>query len=124
MAANIFFPAIDSLKRDLNASQQIINLSVSIFILLQGVIPMLWSVISEIYGRKIVYMTSFAMFGLTQLACALSKSPGLFLAMRILSACGGSAVLTIGGGTLVSLSSLCVEAKSTDLRCPTSGRHL
>lgn len=67
---------------------------------------MLWAGISEIYGRKIVYMISFAMFALTQLGCALSNSPGLFLAMRVLSACGGSAVLTIGGGTLVSLSLL------------------
>lgn len=63
---------------------------------------MLWSGISEIYGRKIVYMVSFAMFAVTQVVCAVSKSPGLFLAMRVLSACGGSAVLTIGGGTLVS----------------------
>ncbi|KAK9895179.1 MFS general substrate transporter [Cystobasidium minutum MCA 4210] len=103
MAANIFFPAIDSLKNDLHASQQIINLSVSLFILLQGVIPMLWAGISEIYGRKLVYMISFTMFAITQVVCAVANSPGLFLAMRVLSAAGGSAVLTIGGGTLADI---------------------
>lgn len=67
---------------------------------------MLWSGISEIWGRKIVYMVSFAMFAATQIVCALANSPGLFLAMRALSAAGGSAVLTIGGGTLVSFSKM------------------
>lgn len=127
MAANIYFPAIDSLKRDLNASQQVINLSVSLFILLQGIIPMLWSGISEIWGRKIVYMVSFAMFAATQIVCALANSPGLFLAMRALSAAGGSAVLTIGGGTLVSLAQLfanrlCIYTKR-QLSRPTSTIH-
>jgi MFS family permease len=74
---------------------------------------MLWAGISEIYGRKIVYMVSFAMFALTQLGCALSNSPGLFLAMRVLSACGGSAVLTIGGGTLVGLTFLSSLVRSS-----------
>lgn len=106
MAANIFLPAIDSLKRDLNASQQIISLSVSLFILFQGIIPIFWSGVSEIYGRKIVYIISFAIFTVTQIVCAISKNPGLFLAMRVISTWGASAVLTLGGGTLVSSFSL------------------
>ncbi|KAL7009568.1 hypothetical protein EMMF5_000475 [Cystobasidiomycetes sp. EMM_F5] len=98
-----FFPAIDDLQRDLQASQQVINLSVSLFILFQGTVPILWSGISEIYGRKIVYLSAYAIFTASQIGCALSKNQAMFLAFRIIGACGSSAGLTIGGGTIADI---------------------
>ena len=91
-----FLPAIEDLQRDLGASQAVVNLSVSLFVLFQGTVPILWSAISEIYGRKIVYIVAYAIFTASQLACALSKNQAVFLAFRIIGACGSSAGLTIG----------------------------
>lgn len=109
-----FFPAIDDLQRDLQASQQVINLSVSLFILFQGTVPILWSGISEIYGRKIVYLSAYAIFTASQIGCALSKNQAMFLAFRIIGACGSSAGLTIGGIILLLL--LCRELKQIVIR--------
>lgn len=107
------FPAIDSLQSDLKASQQVVNLSVSLFVFFQGVVPILWSGISEIYGRKIVYITAYILFTLAQLVCAVSKNQILFLIFRIVGAAGSSAGLVSEEDWDVPLPESCVPRRLT-----------
>lgn len=58
LPANIFYPGIADLKKDLHASDNLVSATVSIFVLGQGVFPMCWSGISEIQGRKTSYIVS------------------------------------------------------------------
>lgn len=103
VCAHADLPAIDALQRDLGASQQVINLSVSLFILLAGVRPMFWSGISEIYGRRIVYLLALTLFTISSVACSVSRSSGLFLAFRLLGSAGSSCGLTMGGATIADM---------------------
>lgn len=41
------------MERQLPATSSQISLSLSLFILLQGVVPLVWSAVSEIKGRKV-----------------------------------------------------------------------
>jgi len=50
--------AIEDVQRDLQASINEIALSLSLFILVQGISPLLWSSLSDIKGRKIIYISS------------------------------------------------------------------
>ena len=50
--------AINDVERDLHATTNEIALSLSLFILVQGNFPLIWSSISEIKGRKLVYIFS------------------------------------------------------------------
>jgi len=50
--------AIELVEHDLKANTNEIALSLSLFILVQGTAPLLWSSISEIKGRKFVYIVS------------------------------------------------------------------
>lgn len=59
---DIFFPALDALQRDLGVSDIYITSNVAIFILFQGTIPILWSTISEVKGRKLVYILSMTLY--------------------------------------------------------------
>jgi hypothetical protein len=45
--------ANQNIEQDLHASPSSISLSLSLFILCQGHVPLLWSAISEIKGRKV-----------------------------------------------------------------------
>lgn len=108
-------PAIDALQRELDASQQVVNLSVSLFILLAGMFPMLWSGISEIYGRKIVYLVALSLFTGSSVACSVARSPGVFLAFRLLASAGSSCGLTMGGATIVRPSPFCAAFRVESL---------
>lgn len=50
------------MERDLPATSGEISLSISLFILIQGFAPIMWSSISEVKGRKVVYIVSIAIF--------------------------------------------------------------
>ena len=56
--------------------------------------------ISELYGRKRVYLVSFIICCAGTIGNALAKNSATFLACRVISALGSSAVLTVGAGTL------------------------
>ncbi|GJJ15744.1 hypothetical protein Clacol_010022 [Clathrus columnatus] len=88
MGINIYNPAIDSIKAALHATDQEISLTLSVFILMQGTTPLLWSAISEIQGRKIVYLVSISLYVIGCGVAGSSRSIGLLLAMRILQAIG------------------------------------
>ena len=50
---NVPTAGIAQIERELHATSAEMSLSLSIFILFQGGMPLLWSVISEITGRKV-----------------------------------------------------------------------
>jgi len=108
--------AIESVQRDLQTSANEIALSLSLFILVQGISPLLWSSLSDIKGRKLIYISSmlvrasfgqqtsdadeFQIFVIGSIFGGLSQSIGVLICMRMLQAVGSSAVSAIGSGTL------------------------
>ncbi|KAG2064490.1 MFS general substrate transporter [Suillus decipiens] len=103
LSANIQNPANAQIEQQLHTSSGEISLSLSLFILVQGNFPVLWSAISEIKGRKLVYLLSVALFTLGSIIVATSKTIGLLIGMRILQALGSSAVIAIGAATLADI---------------------
>ncbi|KAK0503697.1 MFS general substrate transporter [Armillaria luteobubalina] len=101
--ANIQNPAIEDMERDLPATSGQITLSISLFIALQGITPLLWSSISEVKGRRFVYLVSLLIFTAGSIVVATSKTIGLVIGMRCLQALGSSAVLTIGAASLADI---------------------
>lgn len=61
--------AIIQIQHDLHATASQISWTLSLFVLIQGVIPLLWSVMSELKGRKVTTLHS-NFTGTDQLSCA------------------------------------------------------
>ncbi|KAF5363097.1 hypothetical protein D9757_012043 [Collybiopsis confluens] len=103
LGANIQAAAIIEMEDDLRATAAQISWSMSLFMLLQGVFPLMWVSISEIFGRKLVYIVAMAIFTAGSVVVATSKSIGLVIGFRCLQAAGSSAVLSIGAATLADI---------------------
>ncbi|KAJ7452190.1 vacuolar DHA amino acid exporter [Mycena galericulata] len=103
LAANIQNPAIAEMEADLPATASEISLSISLFIALQGIMPLLWSAISEVKGRKLVYVVSIAIFTAGSIVVATSKTITLVIVFRCIQATGSSAVMSIGAATLADI---------------------
>ncbi|KAI0638936.1 MFS general substrate transporter [Trametes polyzona] len=103
IAAGIYNPAILQIQEDLHATASQISWTLSLFVLIQGVVPLLWSVMSELKGRKLVYIVSIILFVGGSIGAALSPSIGLLIGMRCVQAAGSSAVLAIGAATLADI---------------------
>ncbi|KAJ7160911.1 vacuolar DHA amino acid exporter [Mycena filopes] len=103
LAGNIQNPAIAEMEADLPATASQISLSISLFIGLQGFMPLLWSAISEVKGRKMVYVVSLAIFTAGSVVVATSKTIELVIIFRCIQATGSSAVMAIGAATLADV---------------------
>ncbi|KAG2090388.1 MFS general substrate transporter [Suillus discolor] len=103
LCANIQNPANAQIEQQLHTNSGDISLSLSLSILIQGSSPMIWSAISEIKGRKTVYLFSLVLFTLGSVIVAVSRTIGFVIGMRILQSIGASAVLTIGATTLADI---------------------
>ncbi|KPV72502.1 uncharacterized protein RHOBADRAFT_66887 [Rhodotorula graminis WP1] len=103
ITASIFFPALESLQRDLNATDDLVAASVSIFIAGQGVFPSVWAAVSEVYGRKYCYIAAMVIYIVGTVVCSQAQTMPVFLGMRVLQSLGSSAVLALGAGTLADM---------------------
>ncbi|CAL1713497.1 unnamed protein product [Somion occarium] len=103
LGANLYNPAIAQIESDLHASSGDISWSISLYILILGDFPLVWSAFSEIYGRKKVYITSFGLGLIGCIVAALAKTTGVLIGMRVIQAAGASAVFAIGAATLADI---------------------
>ncbi|KDR77434.1 hypothetical protein GALMADRAFT_155380 [Galerina marginata CBS 339.88] len=103
LSSNIQNPAVEEMEADLPATSSQFSLSISMFSLVQGLMPLLWSAISEVKGRKLVYLTSIALFSLGSIIVALSRHIGPVIGFRVLQAAGSSAVMAIGAASLADI---------------------
>ncbi|KAJ3491131.1 hypothetical protein NLI96_g912 [Meripilus lineatus] len=103
LGTNIYNPAIAQIKSDLNASNGQISLSLSLYIMMQGSVPLIWCAISEIHGRKNVYLSSLAICIIGCIVSATAKNIQILIGMRCLQALGSSAVISLGASTLADI---------------------
>ncbi|KAI9451117.1 MFS general substrate transporter [Lactarius psammicola] len=107
LGISIFNPAIKQVEIDLRTSSGKISLVLSIFIVFQGSVPLLWTAISEIKGRKLVYVVSLAIAMVGYIVAAEAKSIGVLIGMRAVQAIGTSSVMAIGAATLADIYDPC-----------------
>ncbi|KAG8682263.1 hypothetical protein FRC08_015069 [Ceratobasidium sp. 394] len=100
LGVNLYNPAFAQIKKQLHASDSQIALSLAIYILVQGNAPLVWSAISEIKGRKMVYIVSMTLFCIGSAVSGAARDMNVLIGMRILQAAGSSSVLNLGAGTL------------------------
>ncbi|KAJ8516982.1 hypothetical protein ONZ45_g5758 [Pleurotus djamor] len=102
LGGNIQNPAIQ-MQEQLPATSSQISLSLSMFILSQGLVPFIWSAISEIKGRKLVYLMSLGLAIVGCIVTALALNIGLVIGFRVLQGAGSSSVVSLGAATLADL---------------------
>lgn len=101
--ASIYSPGIADIQRDLHTTPGLISLSLGIYVCFQGSMPILWSSISEILGRKKVYVSSLLLCLVGCVVAGTAKNMGVLIGMRCLQGTGGAAVMSIGAATLADI---------------------
>ncbi|RAH50658.1 putative MFS multidrug transporter [Aspergillus brunneoviolaceus CBS 621.78] len=99
-ASNIYFPALPTIARDLNVSVELVNLSVTSYLIFQGLAPSLWGPISDVRGRRTAYMGTFVVFVGACIGLALTKSYAQLIVLRCLQSTGSASTIAIGSGVI------------------------
>lgn len=100
VGTSIILPAMPDMARAFNTTENVINVSLGIYLLALGIFPLWWSTFSEINGRRSVYVISFATFIAFSIGCAVCKNIASLFVLRILSGGSAAAVQAVGAGTI------------------------
>ena len=84
-------------------SQQQLVLPISLYLVGYVLGPLLFAPLSETYGRRIIILSSFILFTLSTLACALAPNWPLFLVFRLLTGINGSSAISVIGGLFADI---------------------
>lgn len=101
--ASGFSPAASDFARDMHVSSQVATLGLSMYVLGLAFGPMSLAPLSEYFGRRPVYILSYAIFLCLLLGTASVESLGGFLALRVLSGYFSSVTISNFGGTIADL---------------------
>lgn len=104
LAINIYMPAVPSISKDLNIDNGQTLLSVTMYMVLQGLSPSFWAPISDTYGRRPVLLVMFVLAVAANLGLAYTKVYWLLLVLRMLQATGASPAIPIGAGSIGDVS--------------------
>jgi len=85
---------------EFHVSRVVATLGLSLFVMGLGIGPMILAPLSEFYGRRPIYVVSFAFFLIWLIPCAVAKNLGTELVARFIDGIAGSAFLSVAGGTV------------------------
>ncbi|OGM50533.1 hypothetical protein ABOM_000885 [Aspergillus bombycis] len=104
-ASSSYSGDISSICQDFEVSVEAATLGLSLYVLGFAVGPLLWAPLSEAFGRRIMFLGTFTLFTLFNVAAAASANFASLVIFRALAGTFGSAPLTNSGGIVADLYS-------------------
>ena len=123
LSANIYFPALNALSRDLKVSNGLINLTLTSYMFFQGLAPTIFGDLADMTGRRPTYVLGFIIY--IGKGFALSDPMGILLTPRLganiglalqndyaalfllrgLQSTGSSGTVALGNGVVADIAS-------------------
>ncbi|CAO0795031.1 unnamed protein product [Mucor circinelloides] len=100
LSANIYFPALDAIQKDLDTTTELVNLTVTVYMVFQGLSPSFWGSLADLWGRRPVYLATLVVYMGSCIGLALAPKYYVLLILRMLQAFGSSSVIAIGAGVV------------------------
>ncbi|EKM51926.1 uncharacterized protein PHACADRAFT_177335 [Phanerochaete carnosa HHB-10118-sp] len=94
---------ITGVNETFHVSEEVSLLTITLFVVGFGIGPMVFAPLSELYGRRVLYVTTLLVGVIFVIPGALAKNIGTLLVARAIDGIGFSAPMTIVGGTLADM---------------------
>ncbi|BGP42271.1 hypothetical protein JCM10450v2_006364 [Rhodotorula kratochvilovae] len=89
-----------------SVSEEVVNLTVCVFVVGFGLGPLILSPLSEMYGRRIVYIVSMGLFFIFTIPECVSSSFAVVVVFRFIAGCMASGVMCNAAGSIGDLWSV------------------
>ena len=104
LTATIYLPLLPLLATHFRVSIQAINLTITLYIVFQAISPLVFATASDAFGRRPIYLATYALYTAASLGLALNKeSYAALLVLRAIQSLGASAVLAVAFGVAADL---------------------
>jgi multidrug resistance protein len=99
----VYLPALNAIQNDLNTSQTLVVVSVSIYLFMNGIFSLVWGPISDRFGRKITIIVTLTVFVTVSIVCIFAPNIAVFIVFRALQGAAVSATLVVGQGIVADI---------------------
>ena len=93
-ASSVYASGIEGIQQRFNVSLEVATLGLSLFVLGFALGPLIWAPLSEMYGRRSIYMISFAGYTVFSVAATCAPSIAALLVLRFFASAFGSSSMT------------------------------
>lgn len=100
----VYLPAITPIAEAYHRSLGELNLTVTVYQIMQAVAPLFFGDLSDQIGRRPVYMLTFAIYLGANIGLALQDSYAALMVLRALQSTGSSATVAIGSAVVADLT--------------------
>ncbi|KAI1258826.1 MFS general substrate transporter [Xylariaceae sp. FL1019] len=104
LASNIYFPALPAVAADLNVSVELINLTVTSYLIFQGLAPSLWGPLSDVKGRRVTYCCTFLVFLGACVGLAETRNYATVIILRSLQSSGSASTIAVGAAVIEDIT--------------------
>ncbi|KAH8705878.1 major facilitator superfamily domain-containing protein [Talaromyces proteolyticus] len=98
LSSSIYFPALDSIAVALHRSTSDIDLTITTYLIMQGIAPMLIAGFSDKAGRRPAYIICFTIYLAANLGLSLQNSYAALMVLRCLQSAGSSGTVALANG--------------------------
>ncbi|KAK6439276.1 hypothetical protein LTR95_004512 [Oleoguttula sp. CCFEE 5521] len=104
LSANIYFPALNTLADDFNVTPSTINLTLTTYMIFQGLAPTVFGDLSDMAGRRPAYMIAFTVYLGACIGLANCKTFAALLVLRCLQSSGSSGTIALASGVVADVA--------------------
>ncbi|KAL2875673.1 hypothetical protein SGCOL_009136 [Colletotrichum sp. CLE4] len=104
LSSNIYNPSLDAISKELMVSASQVSLTITSYLIMQAVTPLLWGPMSDTLGRRPTYIASMGVYIGANVALSFSPNYAVLLIFRGLQAAGSASTVSIGNGVIQDIS--------------------
>ncbi|KAA8564889.1 hypothetical protein EYC84_010659 [Monilinia fructicola] len=100
----IYFPAINTIAKDLRVTNSQVNLTVTTYMILQAIAPAFIGGFSDTAGRRPAYIICFTIYITSNIALALQNNYVALLILRMVQSAGGSGTVALANAVVADIA--------------------
>ncbi|SCU86380.1 LAME_0D05886g1_1 [Lachancea meyersii CBS 8951] len=100
IAGPIYYPALNTIENEFHISTELVNVSVVLYFVFQGLAPTLMGGLADSFGRRPVVLWSVTLYFVACIGLACAKTYGEILFLRCLQSAGISPVIAVNSGIM------------------------
>lgn len=104
LSSLIYFPALEPISKDLQVSDTMVNLSISTYIIFQGIAPTFSAQLSDTVGRRPVYLVCLALFLASNIGLSIQNNYTALLVLRCFQSAGSSGMPAVSSAVAADIA--------------------
>ncbi|KAI2730685.1 hypothetical protein CBS147332_2537 [Penicillium roqueforti] len=111
LSGQIYYPVMPTLVRNYHLTPELINLTVTTYMIFQGLVPSFMGTFADTGGRRPAYIIAFAVYTAANIGLALQNSFAALIVLRCLQSAGSSGTVAFGYGVIADITTTAERGK-------------